>query len=115
MTIFFLFPLFIGIVGFANFFFHSKERNMFGYRSQLSLKNDKMWCLAQKTTGTSLMSASSFIICLNILLIQMDISSNNSIIILLSASLLSILYTIVYTESILENTYLKLKQNQINK
>lgn len=114
MTVFFLVPLFIGIIGFINFLFHSKQRNMLGYRSQLSLKNDKIWCLAQKTTGISMMSASTFIICLNILLIQMEISSNNSTVILLSASLFCILYTIVYTESILENAYLKLKNNRIN-
>ncbi len=115
MTVFFLIPLIIGAIGFVNYFFHSKQRNMLGYRSHFSLKNDRMWRLAQKTSGTSMMSASSFIICLNYLFIQMDFSSTNLTALLLSASIFCVLYTIVYTELILEKAYVKPEYNRIDR
>ncbi len=115
MTILYLFPVLLGIIGLLNLLFHTKQVHLIGYRSHNAIKDDKHWRVAQRTSSSSLLAASSFLICLNYTLTQFEYAIQTQQAIMITANIFCVLYTIVHTESVLEKINQRINQNYIQK
>jgi len=115
MTSLYLFPILLGMIGFLNLLFHFKQISLWGYRSHNALKDDKHWRVAQRTSSSSLIAASLFLISLNYTLSQFDNSGQTNQIIMITANIFCVLYTIIHTEAVLERVNQKINQNYIKK
>ncbi|WP_413513837.1 SdpI family protein [Myroides odoratus] len=111
MTILYIFPILLGIIGFINLLFHFKQVHILGYRSHNALKDDKHWRIAQRISSSSLIAASLFLICLNYTLTQFDYAEHTQQALMITANIFCVLYTIVHTESVLEKVSQKINEN----
>ncbi|WP_158962623.1 SdpI family protein [Myroides fluvii] len=111
MAMLYIFPIILGLIGFFNLLFHFKQVHLLGYRSLNALKDDKHWRVAQRTSSSSLIAASLFLICMNYTLAQFDYVAQTLQVIMITASIFCVLYTIIHTETVLE----KLDHNLIQK
>lgn len=115
MTILYLFPILLGSIGILNFLFHHKQVHLVGYRSHNAIKDDKHWRVAQRTSSSSLVAASLFLLCLNFTLTQFEYALQTQQAIMITANIFCVLYTIIHTETVLEKVNQKINQNYIQK
>lgn|GEM_PF-4691831 len=115
MIMLYIFPIVIGLIGFLNLLFHFKQVHLIGYRSYNALKDDKHWRIAQRTSSSSLIAASLFLICMNYTLAQFDYATQTQEVIMITANIFCVLYTIIHTETVLEKVDQKINQNYIQK
>ncbi|WP_060875095.1 SdpI family protein [Myroides odoratus] len=115
MTILYIFPIVLGLIGFFNLLFHFKQVHIIGYRSHNALKDDKHWRVAQRTSSSSLIAASLFLICMNYTLAQFDYATQTLQAIMITSNIFCVLYTIIHTETVLEKIDQKIDQNYIQK